>query len=87
MVAVYKLGSECGMFIIYYLKEPFNEFEYNKDCNQWKEILRDSKDIWWIEDIIENVNSKTINIVVDPYDELKEGIYEVNLVTYDVKKY
>lgn len=76
----------CGI-IIYYLKEPFKEFEYNKDCNQWKEVLRNPKDIWWIEDIIENVNSKTINIVVDTYDELRAGIYEVNLINYDVKKY
>ena len=45
----YCIMAGCGI-IVYSLKEPFEQYEYEKNTNQWKEWHRDG-DIW-IEDIV-----------------------------------
>ena len=52
----------CGV-IVYYLKEPFREYEYNVQTDQWREWSRNG-DVWF-EDI-RCINSETIEL-------LKEG--------------
>lgn len=44
--------------IVYYLREPFSEFEYNTESNQWKGIFRDPKDIWGGSRYIKRLKSK-----------------------------
>lgn len=45
----YCVMAGCGI-IVYFLREPFIDYEYNKRSKQWKEWYRD-RDIW-IEDVI-----------------------------------
>lgn len=81
----YCVVGGCGL-VIYYLKEPFHEFEYNNNCEQWKEFFRNPDDIWWIEDISEGSNSKTVKFTVDSDDERRTGTYEMDVFTFDVKR-
>ena len=52
----------CGV-IVYYFKDPFREYEYNVQTDQWREWNRNG-DVWF-EDI-RCINSETIEL-------LKEG--------------
>jgi len=70
----------CGL-IIYYLKEPFCEFRYNIDSNQWKEIFREPKDIWWVVDISEGSNPNRVKFTTD--DEQHSGDYEIDVLTLE----
>ena len=45
----YCIMAGCGI-IVYSLKEPFEQYEYEKNTNQWKEWCRDG-DVW-VEDIV-----------------------------------
>ena len=51
----------CGV-IIYYLREPFEEYRYNTVCEQWKEIFRDG-DKWIIS--VEQIRDSEILITFE----------------------
>lgn len=42
----------CGI-IVYFLSEPFNPYEYDRKCRQWKEWYRNG-DIWIQDVMLEN---------------------------------
>lgn len=76
----------CGL-IVYFLKEPFIEFEYNKKCKQWIEFFRNKEDIWWISGAKEGLSSEWIKFKVDPNDDkVRAGNYELNVYTLELKK-
>jgi hypothetical protein len=73
--------------IIYYLKEPFIEYEYGKKSKQWIEIFREINDIWWVYDIEKGSSIERIKFRIDPNDDKdRAGTYEVNVYTAQVKK-
>ncbi len=72
----------CGL-IIYYLREPFSEFEYKIESNQWKEVFRDPEDIWWVADIEKGSNPNRIRFYIDSNDEQHRGNYEIDVFTLE----
>ena len=63
----------CGV-IIYYLKEPFREYEYHTQTEQWREWGRNNAEAEiWVESIryIDNI---TVEIIAESGD-----IYQLNL--------
>lgn len=61
----------CGV-IIYYLAEPFKEYEYDIKTKQWNEWGRD-KPIVWIENI-ESINDETIRLMTDQGENITINI-------------
>ena len=54
--------SGCGV-IIYFLKEPFREYEYYVTTSQWKEWGRECpKEVIWV-DSIKCINDNTIEVI------------------------
>jgi len=66
----------CGL-IIYYIKEPFEEFSYNELTSQWKELFREEGKEWWIEDVAVIDNSTIIFTVEE--DSENGGRYKLNI--------
>lgn len=64
----------CGV-IVYYLKEPFEEYEYNKFSPQWKEWGRIKENEIWIDNLKCN-NNKTIEIETENGDVYSISAYE-----------
>lgn len=63
----------CGV-IIYYLKEPFREYEYHTQTKQWREWGRNSAGAEiWVESI-RYIDNKTIEIIAESGD-----IYQLNI--------
>lgn len=65
----------CGI-IIYFIREPFEEYRYCIDTEQWNEYGRDPKNILWVEDakqidennfkaVIEDGKIQNINITFE----------------------
>lgn len=54
----------CGL-ILYYLKEPFEPYEYNCSTRQWVEFHRTPPDEWWIESVRQE-GENMVQFVVDP---------------------
>lgn len=61
----------CGV-IIYYLTEPFKEYEYDIKTKQWNEWGKD-KPIVWIENI-ESINDETIRLMTDQGENITINI-------------
>lgn len=72
----------CGL-VIYFLKEPYQEYSYNKDSQQWKELFRENDDIWWIEEL-EYIENGTIEFVVEEYDEKNCGRYKLDVYSNEL---
>ncbi len=68
----YCIMAGCGI-IVYLLKEPFEQYEYEKNTNQWKEWRRDG-DAWVEEIVLEDsilfVHTETDKIEKISLDEL-----------------
>lgn len=65
----------CGV-IIYYLTEPFMEYEYNIQTRQWKEWGRNGVDVW-IENI-ESINDKTVGLITEQGENITINIHNHN---------
>lgn len=64
----------CGI-IIYYLREPFREYEY-RHTQQWKEWGRNNSGAeMWVESI-RYIDNKTIEIVAESGDICQLNIYD-----------
>lgn len=73
----------CGM-IIYNLAEPFEPYRYDLQNSQWRELLREPKNPWWIEGIIQAENN-TFHFTVDPNSD-KAGTYAVIFPNLAIQK-
>lgn len=64
----------CGV-IIYYLREPFKEYEYHTRTEQWKEWGRNKEgaEIW--VDGIRCIGHNTIEIITEDGDIYKIDVY------------
>ena len=61
----------CGV-IIYYLMEPFKEYEYDIKTKQWNEWGRE-KPIVWIENI-ESINDETVRLMTEQGENITINI-------------
>jgi hypothetical protein len=60
----------CGI-IVYYLKEPFEEYKYNSFSKQWKELFREKGNEKWIDDV-DFIDATTIEITIEETNEKME---------------
>ena len=63
----------CGV-IIYYLVEPFREYEYHVQTTQWKEWGRDEI-VVWIESI-ESIHGKTVELLSEQGERIIINAYD-----------
>lgn len=75
----------CGL-IIYYLHEPFKEFEYNVLTSQWKELFRKNNEIWWINHI-RNIDSSTIILTVEKSHIINGGEFKLDIESHELTPY
>lgn len=64
----------CGV-IVYYLKEPFEEYEYNKFSSQWREWGRKKENEIWIDNL-KCSDNKTIEIETENGDVYSISAYD-----------
>jgi hypothetical protein len=72
--------------IIYYLAPPFNPYFNGIKNKNWKELYREKADTYWIETIYSMDFQQEIRFVVDLQDELRKGLYRLNLQTFETEK-
>lgn len=70
--------------IIYYLREPFQRYQYNMSIDQWKECFREPQDTWFIEAVHQTGDEK-IRLVVDLNSE-RAGIYELTMGSMSIER-
>lgn len=70
--------------IVYYLKIPFEPYQYNHQTYQWIEFGRNRDDIWWIESLNE-ISETQLKFTTDPYGK-HPGTYSFNIGTGKVSK-
>lgn len=64
----------CGL-IIYYLAEPFENYEYNATNKQWKEWGRkNQKNITWIKNITK-INKNYIEFIAEDNRKITLNVY------------
>ena len=73
----------CGL-ILYWLKEPFRPYEYDRNTVQWSEIYRSPPDEWWIEAVYQ-VDDNLVRLVVDPQSD-HAGVYELDISDMAIRK-
>ena len=66
----------CGI-IVYRMKEPFLQYEYDKKTKQWAEFGRDANDICWIS-TLNQYDENSIEFTIDGEPETK---YILNVKT------
>ena len=69
--------------VIYRLESPYENYQYNKNTTQWKELWRDEKD--WYPEVIYQETDNSVRIVIDVYSDAK-GVYELNVETLELVK-
>lgn len=69
--------------VIYQLKAPFEEYRYDHQTEQWKELWRLDKD--WYPEVIYQIEENVVRLVIDVYSEAK-GVYDLNVDTLELKK-
>ncbi len=73
----------CGL-VLYWLREPFPDYQYNTKTPQWSELHRDPPDVWWIETVYQ-VADDVVRFVVDPSRD-NAGLYELRVDDLSVVK-
>lgn len=71
----------CGI-ILYWLREPFMPYQYDRTASQWWEAHRSPPDEWWIEAVYQ-VSDNTVRFVVDPLAPAA-GVYELDVESQSV---
>lgn len=67
----------CGL-VVYFLKEPYQEYEYNLNTNQWKEWGRNNtENLIWI-DSVKQKNISTIEIEIEDGGIVELDVYNLN---------
>ena len=82
----YAVSAGCGL-IIYLLKNPYEEFQYNNHCVQYTEVFRDPKNIWWIDALYQSeqdLDLKYFRFVATNNEG--ENIYKINVETLEIEK-
>lgn len=73
----YCIMAGCGI-IVYSLKEPLEQYEYEKNTNQWREWCRDG-DVW-IEDIVLEDNILIIHIETNEIEKISlDELFKTNI--------
>ena len=74
----------CGL-IIYYLNEPYCEFDKDFDSKQSKELFREKDNEWWIEKIEIEDNTRIRLLVENSCMNCSEE-YFMNVYDYSITK-
>jgi hypothetical protein len=76
----------CGL-LLYYLREPFDDYNHHPTSANWWEWGQEADNIYWIESIYSPDDpTAEIRFVVDPYDEARGGVYQLDLADRVVTK-
>jgi len=70
--------------ILYWLREPFENYEYNKETDQWWEVHRSPPEEWWIEALYQ-IDDNIVRFVVDPYGNFS-GLYELRIDSLSIAR-
>ena len=84
----YVVMAGCGI-IIYKLKEPFDDYNYDKPSDQYAEIGRNPPDILWVEALYQkgSEDCNYFRFIVDMVDKGEEDIiFRVNSETLEVER-
>lgn len=66
----------CGL-IVYFLRDPFAAYEYDRQTDQWSELHRGPDDAWHIEAVYQ-ASEDTVRFVADPVAP-ESGVYELRI--------
>jgi hypothetical protein len=69
--------------VIYQLSPPFEEYKFDHDSSQWKDLWRSEED--WYPEIIYQIEKDIVRIVVDVFSKAK-GVYDLNVKTLELIK-
>ncbi|GAB3833779.1 hypothetical protein [Hymenobacter jeollabukensis] len=72
--------------VLYFLQAPFADYAYGQTSANWREWGRTPTDIYWIEAVYSPEPATAIRFVVDPLDEVRQGVYELNTADFTVEK-
>jgi hypothetical protein len=72
----------CGL-IVYYLKEPFNDYIYETETGQWKEFFREYDDVMWIK-AVEILDNSTL--LLTTAEEEGANKYRFDIESFDLVK-
>ena len=67
--------------IVYYLKEPFESYQYDTETSQWKELFRDPEATIWVEEITQ-LDEETVKFITEDEND----VYELNVNSMEYKK-
>ena len=82
----YVVTAGCGL-IIYFLKEPFSEFQYNKKSTQFIELFRDPKNTCWINGLHQNeIDNDWKYFRFVALNDFGEQIYKLNIENLKLEK-
>ncbi len=70
--------------IVYFLKEPFEPYQYDYSTAQWMEFGREQNNLWWIESI-KAISEEQIVFTIDPNGD-RAGTFSFNIATGEVEK-
>ena len=72
----------CGL-IVYWLRNPYREFEYHTSTDQWSEFGRQPDDIWWVGEL-EQTGEEDVRLVVG--DDPNATRYDLNVRSMRIKE-
>jgi hypothetical protein len=70
--------------IIYFLKEPFEPYQYDRLTDQWIEFGREKNDLWWVESLTALSDTQLV-FTTDPNGD-RPGTFNYDIVSGEVKK-
>ena len=73
----------CGI-ILYYLREPFEEYEYDCKTEQWVEFHREPPNEWWIKSVVQE-GRNIIKFVVEAGTK-GSGVYQLDTELLKIEK-
>lgn len=71
--------------VIYSMVPPFSEYQFDTTSVQWKELWRRQKDSDWYPEVIYQIESDVVRLVIDVFSNAK-GVYDLNIKTLEITK-
>ncbi|BDD10836.1 hypothetical protein FUAX_32680 [Fulvitalea axinellae] len=80
----YCVVGGCGL-IVYWIKNPLEEFEYDKRTKQFQEYFRKPNDIWWITSI-QQLKGHIVKFEVNSSETEEKESFEMNVKNGELKR-
>lgn len=71
--------------VIYRIKEPFINYQFDYKTDQWRELFREPKDKDWYPEVIYQIEDNIVRMVIDIFGEAR-GVYDLNIETLEMRK-